>query len=114
MATTVYVTASLRSGADLLACSQLTSGNWGYSAMQDPKSPYVPVLSPTLSSLFSDVELAKPVKLSLEPSRSKISPATCPPKWNDVAREIQVETSKFSFSSQVVRVCRAIPGVNGV
>jgi len=58
--------------------------------MPDAKSPYPSVLSPTSSTLFSDLELHKPIKIKLKTSGG--SP-TSPPKWKDVAREIEAETS---------------------
>ena len=58
--------------------------------MPDAKSPYPSVLSPTSSTLFSDLELHKPINITLKTSEG--SP-TSPPKWKEVAREIEAETS---------------------
>jgi hypothetical protein len=56
--------------------------------MQGPKSPYPPILSPSSSTLFSDIELTKPIKIKLKTS----STTSSPPKWKEVARELEAES----------------------
>jgi len=58
--------------------------------MMDPKSPYPPVLSPSSSNLFSDVELTKPIriKFSSASAASTTSPQT---EWKQVAREVEAD-----------------------
>jgi hypothetical protein len=66
--------------------------------MQDPKSPYPSILSPSSSTLFSDIELTKPIKIKFKTSSSTTS---SPPKWKEVARELEAE-SRTSLPSLYV------------
>jgi hypothetical protein len=53
--------------------------------MRDIKSPEQTPLSPTSSTLFSESELSKPVRIKLTSSSAKAK------KWKDVAREIEAD-----------------------
>lgn len=64
-------------------------GNRRNTSMQDPKSPYQPILSPSSSHLFSDIELTKPIKIKLKTSSSA---STSPPVWKEAARQIEADT----------------------
>lgn len=59
------------------------------SSMMDPKSPYPPVLSPSSSNIFSDVELTKPIRIKFSSAAaSTTSPQT---EWKQVAREVEAD-----------------------
>jgi hypothetical protein len=56
--------------------------------MQDPKSPYPSLLSPTSSSLFTEQEKTKPIRIKFTSSAAAPSPNL---KWKEVAREIEAD-----------------------
>jgi hypothetical protein len=73
-------------------------GNRRHTSMQDPKSPYPPVLSPSSSHLFSNIELTKPIKIRIKTSSST---STSPPAWKDAARQIEADTRPQLIASKL-------------
>jgi len=58
--------------------------------MMDPKSPYPPVLSPSSSNLFSDIELTKPIRIKFS-SAAAASTTSPQAEWKQVAREVEAD-----------------------
>lgn len=62
------------------------------STMHDPKSPHPPILSPSSSTLFSDVELSKPIKIKFTSSFGTSTPTKV---WKDAAHDIEAQLRIF-------------------